>query len=90
MLKIAVFFSSSEESVATYLPGISRRLTAIGFQPVVTDTFKFEDLTKDDQQRIVEFNVSPQDVVEVVKREFSFGLKDSALAVYVKMPVTTS
>lgn len=84
MLKIGIYFRGQDKSKAVYLPGISKRLSALGFQPVALDRFKFEDLTKKDQELIVEVCGAPTDTVQVCDRDFSFGIKFSVLNIYLE------
>lgn len=64
MLKIEIYFRHSK-SKAVYLPGISKRLNALGFQPVAHDKFRLEDFNTKDQQLITEACGSSVDIVEV-------------------------
>lgn len=82
MLKVSMYFCHGNKSNATYLQGVSKRLSALGFQPVVHDRFKLGELSKEDQQLICNACGSQVDTVEVGGREFSFGIKFSELSIY--------
>lgn len=85
MLKIGIYFTDRETSSCVYLSGISKRLNSLGFQPVAHDRFRFEDFGQPDQQLITETSsCSPVDVLEVRKRDFSFGIKFSELNIYLE------
>jgi hypothetical protein len=86
MLKIDIYFCSADKSSAIYLPGISKRLNALGFQPIASDRFRFEDLNKKDQQLITEACNLSTDSMEVRDRDFSFGIKFSTLNIYLGVP----
>jgi hypothetical protein len=85
MLKIGIYFRQNDNSSAIYLPGISKRLSALGLQPVAHDKFRIEDFNTKDQQLITEACGSAVDIVEVCDRVLSFGIKFSVLNIYLEM-----
>src|ERR1043165_301385 len=88
MLKINIYFRGKDKTKAVYLPGISKRLSALGLQPITRDRFRFVDLARKDQELIMEASGSSADIVEVRERDFSFGIKFSELNVHLEVAQT--
>lgn len=85
MLRLTVHFADrSGNNHLVELRGLTKRLNAIGFQPVPGDQFNVEDLSKEDKECIGLEKINGKPLI-VSAREFCFGDAYSALHVKLTM-----
>ena len=82
MIRVTIYF---EDSLAepVELAGLSKRINAIGLQPIPGDQFRFEDLNKEDKEKIEKFKKRPVVGLTVMSRQFKF--ETNFPAIYIKL-----
>jgi hypothetical protein len=82
VIRVTIYFEDSLAE-AVELAGLSKRINAIGLQPIPGDQFRFEDLNREDKEKIEKFKKRPIVGLTVISRQFKFEASFSAI--YIKL-----
>jgi hypothetical protein len=82
VIRVTIYF---EDSLAepVELAGLSKRINAIGLQPIPGDQFSVEDLNREDREKIERFEKRPVECLIVMSRQFKF--ETNFPAIYIKL-----
>jgi hypothetical protein len=83
MIRVVIYFEGSS-STPIELAGLSKRINAIGLQPIPGDQFYFEDLTREDKDKLEEAGGVGIKSLVVTSRLFRFESTYPAIYITLK------
>ncbi|MBI1767050.1 MAG: hypothetical protein HY015_01075 [Bacteroidetes bacterium] len=84
MLRTVAYFEGSDLAKPIELTGISKRINSIGLQPIPGDQFRYEDLIKEDKDKIEKLVGKPS-IRNVVVKSRQFKFENTYAAIYIML-----